>query len=657
MTIFMHLLVLALILASSALAPASAAPGGSKTEVSVPEITVLGIGDGSRTSVQDFVPTVDELSGRKLDKKKQSTLGETLARETGVSSTQYGPNASRPVIRGLEGERVRILQGGIGTLDASATSADHAVAGDPMVIDRVEIIRGSAALLYGSSAIGGVVNTVSSRIPTRLKYDTSLKFDSRISSVDAGRSFGLLANSSTGSWAWHIDSIYRDSSEYRTPVGKISNSQNQTFEGALGLSRVTETGYWGAAYSTFNTDYGVVKETDVTIDMARQRLDLAGEFKGSGWLEAGRLAGAISSYTHEEMEGSEVGTTFNNRGSEFRADLKHRRLGALQGVLGAQVQSFTLSADGDEAFLPTSNTFQAALFGYEELRLGAWTPNFGLRGEFSALTPDEAVIVGAVRERSFITPSLSAGTLYQLDSTYSLGLNTSYTVRAPNSQELYADGPHMATSVYEQGDPQLKPEIGRAVELSLRRKTESSEGRATLFAQDFIRFLSLTPTGGTDPGSTLPIHEFRPISALLVGVELESRTRLPWKLWDGIWELEARLDLVRGLDRSNETQLPRMTPMRETVALGYRGNSFSGELELSRAEAQGFLAPNETRTPAYTLVNLGGEMPLGTGFGALRLTARLNNVLNAEARNHVSFVKDIAPLAGRNFIFGLQARM
>ncbi len=637
--------------------PAHSAARDSKSEVTVPEITVLGIGDGSKNSVQDFIPTVDEISGRKLDQKKQSTLGETLARETGVSSTQFGPNASRPVIRGLEGERVRILQGGIGTLDASATSADHAVAGDPMVIDRVEIIRGSAALLYGSSAIGGVVNTVSSRIPNRLKYDTAIRFDSRISSVDAGRSFGLIANSSTGPWAWHIDSIYRDSADYLTPAGKVDNSQNQTFEGALGLSRIFETGYWGASYSSFDTDYGVVKESDVTIDMGRRRLDFAGEFKNAGWIESGRVAGAFSYYKHQEMEGSEVGTTFRNRGSEIRADLKHRKMGKLQGVIGAQLQGFSLAADGAEAFLPTTTTSQAALFAYEELAHGAWTPSFGARAELTQITPDESVMVGEIQERSFLAPSLSAGTLYKLSDTLTAGLQLSYTIRAPNSQELFADGAHVATSTYEQGDPILKPEIGRSLELSLRRKTGVGEGRATVFAQDFVRFLALIPTGATDPGSSLPIQEFRPVSALLYGVELEQRVRLPLKLWDGIWELDAKLDLVQGRDRTNDDPLPRMTPMRESLSLDYRGNSFSAALELARSEAQSRLASNETRTEGYTLVNIGAEVPVSTDFGAVRLTGRLTNLLDAEARNHVSFVKDIAPLAGRNFILGLQARL
>jgi iron complex outermembrane receptor protein len=633
----------------------SSAHAENQSEVAIPEITVLGVTGDQRSSVHEFLPTVSEVSGRKLDKKRQSTLGETLARETGVSSTQYGPNASRPVIRGLEGERVRILQGGIGTLDASATSVDHAIAMDPLLIDRVEIIRGSAALLYGSSAIGGVVNTTSSRIPTRLNYDSKIRLDSRFSSVDQGRSLGLLVNSSSGRWAYHLDSIVRGSENYQTPLRTVTNSQSQSFEGALGLSQIGERGYFGASFSNFNTDYGVVKSEDVTIDLTRSRMDFAGEFKSDGWIESGRVAGAVSYYKHTEMEGSAVGTTFRNRGAEARADLKHRavRLGRvpMQGVLGVQAQLFGFTAVGREAFLPSTLNSQGAVFAYEEIQAGDFTPTFGARAELSRVTKESSM------SRDFVAPSLAAGTLYRLTDTVWLGVNTTFTERSPNYQELFADGPHIATGSFEKGDAALRPEIGKSLEFSVRRKTESGQGRATVFVQDFTRFIALIPNGELDPDDSLPEFEFRSVSAVLYGAELEHTQRLPWTLWDGAWELEARLDLVRGRDRTNETHLPRITPVRETVGLAFRGNSWGAEIEIARSEAQGFVAPNETPTSAYTMINVGADFPFTTGFGAARITAKLQNALNVDGRNHVSFVKDLAPLAGRNVVVGVQARL
>jgi iron complex outermembrane receptor protein len=638
-------------------------------ELEIPEITVLGVAGADKKSVQDFVPTISEISGRKLDKKRAQTLGETLSRETGVTSTQFGPGSSRPVIRALDGDRIRVLQGGLGTLDASGTSADHAVAGDPLLIDRVEIIRGSGALLYGSSAIGGVVNTVSSRIPTRLQYDSKIKFDSRFSTVDAGRTLGLLVNHSAGDWAYHFDGILRASGDYRTPIKTVANSEAETLEGALGVSRITDNGYWGASFSSFGTHYGVVKEEETVIDLNRQRLDFAGEFKTGGWIESGRVAGALSTYKHTESGhdhhalvalgggDDEEGTVFKNTGGEFRADLRHRPWGAIQGIVGLQTQAFRLSARGEEAFLPTTNNVQGALFAFEELSTGNWTHNFGLRGEYSRVNSLGGGAFGAEASRSFLTPSVSLGTLYRLSDVYSLGLNTSFTERAPNYQELFALGQHMATSTYEIGNSNLEREIGRSAELSLRRKQGKSEARATLFVQDFTRFIGLIPNGATDVDSGFAEYEFRPISAVLYGAEFELREQLPWTLFDGIWELETRLDVVRGFNRTDRTFLPRVTPVRETVGLSYRGNAVAAEIEIQRSEAQTQLAANEQKTPAFTMLNLGAEMPVTTSFGALRLTARLNNALNVEARNHVSFVKDVAPLPGRNFIVGLQARL
>ncbi len=633
-------------------------------ELEIPEITVLGISGTEKKSVQDFVPTISELSGRKLDKKRAQTLGETLSRETGVTSTQFGPGSSRPIIRALDGDRIRVLQGGLGTLDASGTSADHAVAGDPLLVDRVEVIRGSGALLYGSSAIGGVVNTVSSRIPTRLQYDSKIKFDSRYSTVDSGRTLGLLVNHSVGEWAYHFDGILRASEDYRTPVRTVTNSEAETLEGALGISRITENGYWGTSFSSFGTHYGVVKEEDVVIELNRQRIDFSGEFKTGGWVESGRVAGALSYYKHTEEGhddggggGAEEGTVFRNSGGEIRADLRHRPWGAVQGIVGLQTLAFRLSASGEEAFLPTTENVQGALFAFEELPIGSWTHNFGLRGEYSRVNSQGGAAFGAAAARSFITPSLSLGTLYRLNEVYSLGLNTSFTERAPNYQELFALGAHMATSTYEIGNADLKREIGRSVEFSLRRQVGKSEGRATLFAQNFTRFIGLIPNGQTDGDSGFAEYEFRPISAALYGAEFELREQLPWNLWNGIWELETRLDLVRGFNRSDKTFLPRVTPVRETVGLNYRSNSIAADIEIQRSEAQTQLATNEQKTPAYTMLNVGAEMPVTTGFGALRLTARLNNAFNVEARNHVSFVKDVAPLPGRNFIVGVQARL
>ncbi len=646
--------------------------------VVTPDITVLGQPTAKKNSVNDYVPTVSELSGLRLEKKKQTSLGETLSREAGVSSSFFGPNASRPVIRGLDGERIRILQNGLGVLDASGTSPDHAVSSDPLLMERIEVVRGSASLLYGNNAIGGVVNVVDSRIPERLEPKPKVVFDSRGSSTDTGRSGGLVAQGSVGRFTIHADGALRGADSYHIPglarserlrasqplaagevesQDKVVNSSNNSYNAALGTSYILDSGHIGTSFSSLATKYGTVAEPDVTIDLHRYRLDTGAELKGDGFIQSARLKGAGSYYQHKELEGEDVATTFTNRGAESRIDLKHAPLGGVEGVIGFQQQYSLFSALGEEAFLPTTTNTSYALFAYEELPLGRFTPSFGARIDRSGVASETSEQFGQAESREFWTPSVSAGLLYRLDDAFSLGLNTAVTQRAPNYQELFANGAHVATGIYESGDRGLQPEIGRSLELSLRHRTKSGEGRVSTFVQDFNRFVALTPTGDTDADSGLPVFAYRPVQALLVGAEIEYRQRLPWKLGKGAFELELALDWVRGLNRSDSTNLPRITPARETVALAYKTSAFSTELEVQRSEAQGIVAPNELPTDAYTVFNLGAEVPFSIGLGKFSLLGRFNNIFNVEARNHVSFVKDIAPLPGSNVVVGVRARI
>jgi iron complex outermembrane receptor protein len=646
-------------------------------EVSSPEITVLGQKSRGR-SVNDYVPTVSEVSGLELSKRKQTTLGETLSREAGVSSSFFGPNSSRPVIRGLEGERIRVLQNGVGVLDASGTSPDHAVSSDPLLMERIEVVRGSAALLYGTSAIGGVVNVVDGRVPERTFDRFGLLFDSRVSSVDRGRSGGVAAQGSSGRFSFQASGTLRGSEDYGIPqfarserlresaplapgtpepTERVANSANLTHDASVGASYVGDSGFLGASFSKFGTEYGTVAEPDVLIDLDRYRVDLSGELKSEGFIQSARLRSAASYYKHLELEGEEIATTFTNRAAEARVDLKHAPIGGFEGVLGVQQIYQRLSALGEEAFLPTTRNQTTAVFFYEELPLGDLTPTLGFRMDRTGVRAEESDRFGSGEAFAFWTPSASVGLLYKLDPEFSLGLNTAFTQRAPNYQEIFANGAHKATGIYEIGDRALAPEIGRAIELSLRHQTRTGQGRVSAFVQDFNRFVALTPTGTTDVDSGLPIFNYRAVDARLFGAEIEYRQRLPWSLEKGTFELRVAFDWVRGLNRTDSSNLPRITPVRETLSLNYRRTDWSADIEVQRSEAQGLVAPGELPTDAFTLLNLGFEIPIQSELGSFSVLGRFNNVLDVEARNHVSFVKDIAPLPGRNFVIGLQARL
>ena len=595
----------------------------------VPEITVFG---QPRSSTLDMVPTRSELSGLRLQRKKQSTIGETLSRETGVTSTQFGQNASRPVIRGLEGDRIRVLQNGTGVLDASTASQDHAVPMDPLIIERVEIVRGAAALLYGSSALGGVVNMETSRLPTSREF--AGRAEARGSSVDMGRAGGVAVTGEVGGgFVAHADGSLRASEDYGTPEGRVHNSWNRTASGAVGGSYVFDNGYVGSSFADYGSDYGVVAEEFVTIAMKQRRWDVAGEWKSAGLVRSVRARNTYSDYHHSEIEGGEVGTRFGNVGDEARVDLKHAALAGFEGVFGLQFNGFQFSAKGDEAFLPDSENRALAAFLFEEYALGRWRPSFGARLERNE--------VESVGDREFGLASFALGLSYQLDESNQLVLNLAQSERAPNYQELFANGRHVATRQHEIGDPDLGVELSRSVELSWRRKS----GSFGVFMQDFRDFISLSPTGASDgdPDEPFEFYNYRAVSARLYGAEFEYRCRL-----SDFFELEFKIDSVRGVNRDDRADLPRMTPIRETVALLYKADLMQADLSVERSERQGFTAPNETETREYTLVGLGAERR----FGAVDVFVRANNIFDQEARNHVSVLKEIAPLPGRNFVLG-----
>lgn len=647
-------------------------------EIDIPEITVLGR-SSRKKSVSDYVPTVSELSGLRLEKKKQTTLGETISREAGVNSSFFGPNASRPVIRGLEGERVRVLQDGIGVLDASGTSPDHAVSSDPLLTKRVEVVRGSAALLYGSSAIGGVVNVINGRIPDSRLDRPSLLLSSRGSTTDWGRSGGIVGEASLGRFSFHADASLRGADNYHIPgfarseslrtleplpSGEeenkkiVKNSENKTFDAALGVSYVGDSSHFGASFSRFGTTYGTVVEPDVTIDLDRYRVDLEGEVKSDGFIQSARFKGAGSYYTHNEREDTEIATTFINRGAEARADLKHAPIaGLVEGIFGVQGRYSLLSAVGEEAFLPTTTSTSYALFMYEEMALGHFNPTFGARVDRAGVSSESSDEFGTGEFFGFWTPSVSMGLLYKLSDQFTVGLNTAFTRRAPNYQELFADGPHVAVGVFEVGDHTLLSEIGRSVELSLRHEHKSGRGRVSVFTQNFNRFISLSPIGSNDVDSGFPIYSYQSVDAMLFGAELEYHQQLPWRVWRGVFEVGLVLDWVRGINGTDSTNLPRMPPVRENISLSYRSSAFSIDLEMQRSEAQGIVAVNELPTGSYTIFNLGVEVPITTSFGQFDVLLSFNNMFNAEARNHVSFAKNVAPMSGRNLVLGLQARI
>lgn len=680
------------ILAFCLLLPQMAFSQEPTPSATLPEITVLG--DIPGKSKFDVAPTVGELSGPQLDRKRQSSLGETLSSEVGVSSSFFGPNSSRPVIRGMDGERIRILNNGMGVLDASGASPDHAVSLDPLTIERVEIVRGPSALLYGSSAVGGVVNIISNRILESVPDGFEGKIDAKSTSVDRGLSGAMGLNFGIGNWAFHFDGASKDANDYKIPGfartsekrdsepldaesvegnGSVPNSSGKTWNGALGGSYVFDNGYAGVSYSSYDSNYGTVAEQSVRIRLKQDRWDAALAMRDLGWIRSLRLKNSYSIYKHEELEGQEVGTTFKNRGNETRLEMAHQPIGPWSGLVGLQSNLFNFSATGEERFLPETDNSNLAAFIYEEAKFGAWTPSLGLRVDTYSVRADETLVDvdpnnpgessagGPGANRNFSGGSLSLGAIYNFTPAHSLAVNLAYTERAPNYQELFANGPHLATGAFERGNADLSKEKSQSAELSYRYKQTATNAMIGFFVQDFKDYISLSPRagGGFDPEGApgnrdLDLYQYESVNAQFYGTELELKHEFGGLLPKGNVEIGLKIDMVKARNKTTGDSLPRITPMRETISAEYKSDKFSVDMEIQRAEKQTDLAPNETQTPAFEIVNIGTEIPWTVGNSVVQIYGRVHNIFDQEARSHVSFLKDIAPLPGRNFIIGVR---
>jgi iron complex outermembrane receptor protein len=600
---------------------------------------------------------VSTLSGAGLQLRRAGTLGDTLDGLPGVASTGFGPNAGRPVIRGLDGDRVRLLDNGGASVDASNLSFDHAVALDPLVAERVEILRGPAALLYGGSATGGVVNVIDNRIPRLPAEGLSGRAEARVGGAARERAASALLEGGAGGFVWHADGFGRRSEDQRVPGGRIVNSAAESAGGALGGGWAGTQGHAGIAADTLRNDYGVVVEPDVTIRMKRDRVSAAGEWRaGSGWLRAVALRGGHTDYRHEEVEGNgEIGTTFKSRGDDVRAEFRHAPMAGLDGVFGLQAETLRFSALGEEAFVPSTRTRSAAAFLLEEWRSGSVLLSGGLRAEQVRVSAE-----GTLPARRFEPLSAALAMSAPVGGGWQLQASLGHTERAPAYYELYADGVHLATAAYEVGDPALALERSRHAEIGLAWTAGAHRFKANLFTTRFSNHIALDATGAFvdvaepgDPPELVPEYRFQGVRARLQGLELEGRTRLV----QGAWTLDATgaLDLVRGSNLSRGEPLPRIAPQRTRLGLEAASGPWSAGAALRHHARQARVSSGDVPTAAYTMLDLWwrAEWPSG-----IALFAKLGNVTDEAAFNAtaVATVRALSPLPGRALSAGLSVR-
>ncbi|MDY6945946.1 MAG: TonB-dependent receptor [Pseudomonadota bacterium] len=610
------------------------------------------------------------VAGDDLRRQIASSLGETLSSELGVSSSYFGPSASRPVIRGLSGDRVQVLQDGLASLDVSSLSQDHAVTLESVVSQQIEIIKGPAALLYGSGASGGLVNVVSSRVPSEVPVEPITgAAEVRGDTASEERTGAFSLDGGAGSFAFHADYFDRDSDDVEIPGfaqsdalrrqlieageepdnvrGRIPNTAGEASGGAIGGSYIGQNSLGGLSYSRYETTYGIPGEEQAFIDMKQDRLDGKAELDFDGAINKLRLTGAYNDYTHTEFEAPGVpGTVFNQDAYELRFTADHKLGNGWRGTTGLQYVDVDFEALGEEAFVPSSKTQTLSVFAFEERHFEEWTIELGARAE-----QQKIAVHADLPDYDETAISLSAGSVWEFADEHALALNLTRTQRNPQAAELYADGPHIAAQRYEVGDNDLDQETSVTADLSLRHTGDGINWTLSAYYNDYADYIYAAPTG--EIADDLPVFEYLQDGAKFHGFEAELNVPL---FDDGQRHLGLRLasDYVRGkLD--NGEDLPQIPPLRFGAGLHYDQDAWHVGMQAFYYSKQDKLAENELPTDGFTLAQMDASYRVPVGATSVFLFLRGTNLLDEDARQHASPLKDIAPLPGRSWHIGARA--
>lgn len=660
---------------STILAGAAAAQSAPQAPAELGDIIVTGAPYG--ISQRASVIATDVVDEQTLATAPAASLGDMLSGRPGIRSTDFAPGASRPVIRGLSGPRVQVLTNGIGLIDASSVSPDHAVATDPAEANRIEIIRGPATLVYGGSAIGGVVNVLDDRIPTEIpEGGVSGVVSTQASSVDDGRSaFGRMTVGS-GNFAFNVDGVKRRTDDYDIPAPAISarraaaeglaredtgtqpNSYTDLGAWGVGGSYIGDKGFAGVSYKNTDSEYGTVAEESVFIKLNQKRWDARGEYRfDSGPFSALRGSYGRADYTHTEFEAvGEPGTIFNSDGWEGRADLVQRERNGWNGAVGVQALSRNFEAIGEEAFVPSVKIDELGLYTVQRMDLGNHGFEGGLRYDRRELS---GTPIGGASEvtREFDNWSASAAAFIRPTAGLFLGLSLAHNERAPSEVELFADGVHIATAAYETGDLTLNSEKVTTLEGTAHYDRGRFTGDLHVYHSWYNGFIDERPTGDQfyfeEEDEFFPIYRFVQTDAKFYGFELEGAYAL-WQDGDRKLSLEGSADYVHA--QTDFGPAARIPPYSVTGRLAWTSTRFDVSAEVRHVGEQDRVA-NEFELPTddYTLVNASVAV---RPFAQQNVTlfAEARNLTDEEAREHVSFLKDIAPLPGRNLRVGVAYR-
>jgi iron complex outermembrane receptor protein len=649
---------------------------------------------------RDLMVPAQQLSGAALTQRQGSTLGETLDNLPGIANSSYGPNVGRPVIRGMDGDRIRILQNSGANMDVSGLSNDHAVPLDPLTIERIEVLRGPATLLYGGSAMGGVVNMIDNRIARERMFDDNAgvmgKAEVRAGGAAGERSSAAMVEAGNDKLVLHVDAFERRTQNLRvpkemscdgTPNGRrVCNSASDSQGSAVGGTLLFDRGYLGLSTSEYRSTYGTVAEPTVSIGMLRRHHVMEGQLREVGAFKDIKFQLGHTRYTHTEFETPQAtdGTRFDNKGHDFRLEGRQSAITLgngmqLEGVLGLQnerSQVQTRDAQGAVALLPPSRTQNTGVFSYQALKTDWGQLSAGARVESVTVQSFEASGPSAeipAQTQKFTPTSFALGAMRDLrqgdaQNGWQLSTNLSASQRAPKDYELYAHGVHAATGTYEIGQANLGVEKGTQLDVGGEWKQGAHRFGITGFASQFSNYISLQ---ATDVNATLPQYTFQGVRARFYGVESTAKIRLvagqdamlTSNATHGAMDLELRADAVRAQDLSHNSPMPRIAPLRLGADAVWSRNAWGARLGFVHAAAQNRV-PNQGAhlgipTAGHTLWNAGLNYHTHSGPTHWLLFAKLDNLTNKLAYSSTSVMtqtlgSNAPPLAGRSLKLGAQ---
>lgn len=648
----------------------SAFAQAQEQEQTLPAVVVTSTPFNSDEAAQILAPA-KVLYGDELREKLGNSLGDTLSQELGVSASAFGAGASRPIIRGLEGPRVKILQNGMSIQDVSSLSNDHAVGGEASTARQIEILRGPAALLYGSGAIGGVVNIINDRIPTVLNTKPTGEAEVRYGSVDNTKNMSLSVDGAAGDIGLHLDGNWRDADDYKIPgnvslsdpslgSGRLPNSYARANSIGLGASYIQSWGHIGASVGVNDDRYGIPTEERSFITLKQTRFDIDGLVKEPfADFESLRFKLGHTDYKHtENLQDGTPATDFKNNALESRIELTHKPMAGWRGTFGLQTENSefsALAADGSgPETVPLTKSNSIAGFLLEERDFGPFRVSAGARMESVERKPDAA---SGLAQRDFNLGSYSLGGLWAFTPGYGLGATASVAQRAPAIEELYSNGPHESTATYDIGDNQLNKETSRNFEISLQKTEGLLRWKANLYENRVKNFIygrtdgtKVDEDGTTDPDGEFTQRFWSQNSATIRGAEAEISYNLRGQGWSWRGFADTSRGKLTGLDN-----LPLQPATRFGGEVAYRQGTWRSGVKVLHAQQQDKLARFESFvTPSYTQVD--ANLSYTQRYNASDVTwfAIIKNLLNEDIRLSTSVLGKNAPLPGRNLIVGVR---